>query len=750
MNIGTMIKRLQDIMRQDAGINGDAQRIEQIVWMLFLKLYDAKESEWEIFEDDYKSIIPEKYRWRNWALDNKDGKAITGDEMSNFIITLFSSLKELEINETTPIRARIVREVFEDLNNYMKDGVLIRQVVNVLNEIDLTDFQTRHAFNEIYETILKDLQSAGKSGEFYTPRAVTDFVVKMVNPKIGENVADFACGTGGFLISALNHMKNDANDTASNELLKKSFYGVEKKSLPYLLCTTNMLLHDINEPMVIRGNSLEKNVRDYEENDKFNVILMNPPYGGTEKKSVQQNFPSELRNSETADLFMIEIMYRLKQNGRVGIVLPDGFFFGGDNCKVALRKKLLEDFNLHTVIRLPRSIFAPYTSIATNLLFFDNTKSTDEVWYYRMDLPKGYKAFSKTKPVQLKHFEEVESWWNNRREIIDEKNSTNDTTYYISKKYSIEEIINNNYNLNYCGYPAKEIEILTPDETVKNFIETRERLENDLKRMTDKLHDFISNDDSSIFDEDQSISSLSEELVDLNKSFPDQMILSLLDSAMKGTLVSNDSNSSGEELYNKIKEEQLNYKIKNQNTSPIKDEDIPYTIPNNWKWVRIGDLEEINLGFTYRPKYESSGVIFLSVKDISSGNLDLDNVKYVSQETYDNAAYGCKPKKGDILFGRVGTIGVPQIVEIDDPMCIFVSLGFFRDYTNIINKKYICYWMESFLFTSQVNKNVKGAAQINLNTNWLKEFLIPLPPLDVQEKIVNKLDNLIPFIREKN
>lgn len=488
MNIGTMIKRLQDIMRQDAGVNGDAQRIEQIVWMLFLKLYDAKESEWEIIEDDYRSIIPEKYRWRNWAPDNKDGKAMTGDELSNFIINLFNALKELEINETTPIRGRIVREVFEDLNNYMKDGVLIRQVVNVLNEIDLTDFQTRHAFNEIYETILKDLQSAGKSGEFYTPRAVTDFVVKMVDPKIGESVADFACGTGGFLVSALNHMKESAEDTSSNEELKKSFYGVEKKSLPYLLCTTNMLLHDINEPNIIRGNSLEKNVRDYEEEDKFDVILMNPPYGGTEKKSVQQNFPTELRNSETADLFMVEILYRLKQNGRVGIVLPDGFLFGSDNTKIAIKKKLLEECNLHTIIRLPGSIFAPYTSIATNLLFFDKTGPTKEIWYYRMDLPEGYKAFSKTKPVTINHFNCVINWWNNREEIKDEKNDDTLTETWKSKKFSIEEIKKLNYNLDQCGYPVKEEIVLSPKETMTNFINKREKLE---KQLDEKLSEII-------------------------------------------------------------------------------------------------------------------------------------------------------------------------------------------------------------------------------------------------------------------
>ena len=423
MNFGTMIKRLQDIMRQDAGVNGDAQRIEQIVWMLFLKLYDAKEEEWEIEEDNYKSIIPEEYRWRNWAIDNKDGKAMTGDSLSTFVINLFNTLKDLPITEDTDVRGRIVKEIFEDLNNYMKDGVLIRQVVNVLNEIDLTDFQTRHAFNEIYETILKDLQSAGKSGEFYTPRAITEFVVQMVDPKVGQSVADFACGTGGFLVSALNHMKKDITDTKQNELLSKSFYGVEKKPLPYLLCTTNMLLHDINEPEVIHGNSLEKNVRDYEEEDKFDIILMNPPYGGTEKKSVQQNFPEQLRNSETADLFMAEILYRLKDNGKVGIVLPDGFLFGNDNTKVNIKKKLMDECNLHTIIRLPGSIFAPYTSIATNLLFFDKTGDTNETWFYRMDLPKGYKAFSKTKPVELKHMKPIIEWWNNRIEIKDEKNS---------------------------------------------------------------------------------------------------------------------------------------------------------------------------------------------------------------------------------------------------------------------------------------------------------------------------------------
>jgi type I restriction enzyme M protein len=302
----------------------------------------------------------------------------------------------------------------------------------------------------------------------------------MVNPQIGETVADFACGTGGFLVSALKYMEQQIKDTETTEKLKHSFYGVEKKSLPYLLCTTNMLLHDINEPMIIRGNSLEKNVRDYEENDKFDVILMNPPYGGTEKKSVQANFPQELRDSETADLFITEILYRLKDNGKVGIVLPDGFLFGEDNTKVAIKKKLIGECNLHTIIRLPGSIFAPYTSIATNLLFFDKTGPTKEIWFYRMDIPEGYKAFSKTKPVELKHLDSIIDWWNNRVEIKDKKEDDSLTETWKSKKYTIDEIINLNYNLDQCGYPKKEEAILSPKETMDNFIAKREKLEKEL------------------------------------------------------------------------------------------------------------------------------------------------------------------------------------------------------------------------------------------------------------------------------
>ena len=470
MSLNNIVKRLQDIMRNDAGINGDAQRIEQMTWLLFLKVYDAKEEEWELTEDNYTSIIPEQFRWRTWAVDHKDGKALTGEALLSFVNTeLFPALKNIELDENTPMSKLVVQAAFADSYNYMKDGVLLRQVINVIDEIKFEEYAERHVFNEIYEQILKDLQSAGKAGEFYTPRAVTDFMVQMVNPQLGEQIADFARGTGGFLTSSLKHLLPQVKNVTDKEVYCSCVYGIEKKALPYLLCVTNLLLHDIDQPRVIHGNSLEKNVRDYPEEDKFDVILMNPPYGGSEKEAVKQNFPVVLRSSETADLFMNVIMFRLKQNGRVAVILPDGFLFGEDNAKVAIKEKLLSEYNLHTVIRLPHSVFAPYTSITTNLLFFDKTGPTKEIWFYRMDMPEGYKHFSKTKPIRLEHFSPVISWWNNRKEIVVDENPK-------AKKYTIDEIKARNYNIDLCGFPHEEEVILEPNDLITQYQEKRASL----------------------------------------------------------------------------------------------------------------------------------------------------------------------------------------------------------------------------------------------------------------------------------
>jgi type I restriction enzyme M protein len=484
-SLGNFVKRLRDIMRNDAGINGDAQRIEQIAWLLFLKVYDTKEEDWEFDDDNYESIIPEECRWQNWARDDGKGTAITGDELLDFVNSkLFPTLKNIPISKETPINKAIVKTTFEDTNNYMKDGVLLRQVVNVIDELQLDDYAESHAFGDIYESILKELQSAGSAGEFYTPRAVTDFMAQTIKPKIGEKMADFACGTGGFIISwlkALEPQKKTIEDTVAYDT---SVYGIEKKQFPYMLCVTNLLLHNIDTPKIYHDNSLLKDVLDYTEEDQFDVILMNPPYGGSEKTEVKNHFPSDLASSETADLFMSVIMYRLKRNGRAAVILPDGFLFGTDNAKVAIKKKLMNEFNLHTVIRLPHSVFAPYTSITTNILFFDRTTPTKETWFYRLDMPDGYKNFSKTKPMKLEHFDPVTQWWNNREEISVDG-------FDKAKKYTVEEIVERNYNIDLCGFPHEEEEILPPKELIQQYQEKRASLNADIDRILEQISDIL-------------------------------------------------------------------------------------------------------------------------------------------------------------------------------------------------------------------------------------------------------------------
>lgn len=477
-NLTGFVKRIRDIMRQDAGVNGDAQRIEQITWMLFLKVYDSKEQDWEMDDDDYTSIIPENCRWENWAKDDKSGKAMTGETLLNFVNnTLFPTLKTLPVDGETPIKKAIVQTTFADANNYMKDGVLLRQVINIIDELDLSSYEESHAFGEIYESILKELQSAGSSGEFYTPRAVTDFMAKMIKPAIGEKMADFACGTGGFLTSWLKELQPQIKNADDVQKYGQSIYGIEKKQFPYMLCITNMLLHDIELPQIYHANTLLNDVLNYTEDDKFDVVLMNPPYGGNEKNDVKSHFPADLASSETADLFMSVIMYRLKTNGRAAVILPDGFLFGTDNAKVNIKKKLLSEFNLHTIIRMPGSVFAPYTSITTNILFFNNDGATKETWFYRLDMPEGYKHFSKTKPMKLEHFEPVIQWWNNRQEIIADG-------FDKAKKYTAEELAQDKgYNLDLCGYPHEEEEILEPMDLIQRYEEQRASLNAEIDRV---------------------------------------------------------------------------------------------------------------------------------------------------------------------------------------------------------------------------------------------------------------------------
>ncbi|HGC9009131.1 TPA: N-6 DNA methylase [Streptococcus agalactiae] len=469
MSITSFVKRIQDITRNDAGVNGDAQRIEQMSWLLFLKIYDSRELVWELEEDDYESIIPEDLKWRNWAHAEKGEQVLTGDDLLDFVNNrLFKELKELEITPNMPIRKSIVKSAFEDANNYMKNGVLLRQVINVIDEVDFNSPEDRHSFNDIYEKILKDIQSAGNSGEFYTPRAATDFIAEMLDPKLGETMADLACGTGGFLTSTLNYLSKQRKTSEDIQKYNQAVFGIEKKAFPHLLAVTNLFLHEIDDPKIIHGNTLEKNVREYTDDEKFDLIMMNPPFGGSELDTIKNNFPAELRSSETADLFMAVIMYRLKENGRVGVILPDGFLFG-EGIKTRLKEKLVEEFNLHTIIRLPHSVFAPYTGIHTNILFFDKTKKTEQTWFYRLDMPEGYKNFSKTKPMKSEHFNPVREWWTSREEILE-------GNFYKAKSFTPSELADLNYNFDQCGFPKEEEEILEPLELIQNYQQERAAL----------------------------------------------------------------------------------------------------------------------------------------------------------------------------------------------------------------------------------------------------------------------------------
>jgi len=402
MAVSTTIKSIQDIMRKDAGVDGDAQRIGQLVWMFFLKIFDDQEQELELLQDNYSSPIPEPLRWRNWAAD---AEGITGDELLDFINNkLFKSLKELELNTGTNGRALVVRSVFEDAYNYMKNGTLIRQVVNKINEIDFNRSDDRHTFGDIYEQILKDLQNAGNAGEFYTPRAVTQFMVDMVDPNLGETLLDPACGTGGFLSCTIEHIRNQYVKTAEDEkLLQQSIFGVEKKALPHLLCTTNMLLHGIEVPSNIRhDNTLSRPLRDYTPKDRVDVVITNPPFGGTEEDGIEANFPATFRTRETADLFLVLIMHLLKPGGRAAIVLPDGTLFG-EGVKTRIKEKLLEECNLHTVVRLPNGVFNPYTGIRPTCCFSPRANRPKMSGITNTPTPQDTKATPKPNRCGLKN-----------------------------------------------------------------------------------------------------------------------------------------------------------------------------------------------------------------------------------------------------------------------------------------------------------------------------------------------------------
>lgn len=475
MSVNSAIKSIQDIMRKDAGVDGDAQRLGQMSWLLFLKIFDAQEEALEFELDNYQEPIPSEFLWRNWAADNE---GITGEELLEFINgKLFAELKNLTAPINLNPRGFVVKEAFSDAFNYMKNGTLLRQVINKLNEIDFTDSAERHLFGDLYEQILKDLQSAGNAGEFYTPRAITRFIVDRIDPKLGESIMDPACGTGGFLACSFDHVKNNYVKTvADHQTLQQQIHGVEKKQLPHLLCTTNMLLHGIEVPVQVKhGNTLSKPLSSWDE--QLDVIVTNPPFGGTEEDGIEKNFPTETRTRETADLFLQLIIEILKDGGRAAVVLPDGTLFG-EGVKTKIKKLLTEECNLHTIIRLPNGVFSPYTGIKTNILFFTKGIPTEKVWYYEHPYPAGVKNYNKTKPMKFAEFQTEIDWWGNDADGFASRVVTEQAW-----QVSIDDIIDRNFNLDIKNPHVGEIISHDPQELLRDYAQQQ----NDIQVLRDQL-----------------------------------------------------------------------------------------------------------------------------------------------------------------------------------------------------------------------------------------------------------------------
>lgn len=446
-NISGIIKTIQNIMRKDKGVSGDAQRIEQLGWMITLKILDDKDAELELLTDNYVSVIPKELQWRSWAADSE---GLTGDALKDFVDnSLFPGLQNLDVSGLdggVNTRAVLIRDIFSGTNNYMKNGTTIRQVVNKLNEIDFNASEDRHLFGDIYENLLRNLQSAGNYGEFYTPRAITEIMTEIVNPRLGEKVLDPACGTGGFLTSAIENIrKQDVHSVDDLKVLESSIQGQELKPLPFMLCVTNLILHDIEVPNILYTDSLNREYTSIGAKDRVDIILANPPFGASVSDGVETNYPAQFRTTESADLFLLLMIRYLKNGGRAAIVLPDGSLTG-DGVKQRIRQEFLEKCNISTIVRLPNSVFQPYASVATNLLFFTKGEPTKEIWYWEHKLPDGQKAYSKTKPIQKSEFDSLKTWWNNRKE--------NNQAW----KVSIDTLKSNGYNLDIKNPFVKEEE----------------------------------------------------------------------------------------------------------------------------------------------------------------------------------------------------------------------------------------------------------------------------------------------------
>lgn len=700
MSLSTTIKSIQKIMRQDSGLDGDAQRIGQLGWMLFLKIFSDFELETELEDDGYKSPIPLRFRWGQWADGNLLGKdALTGEELISFVNNdLFPNLKALDLSlysGQARERGKLLVSVFSDAYNYMKKGTLLRQVVNKLNQdIDYNSAETRHLFGDIYEQILRDLQNAGNAGEYYTPRAVTNFAIEMLDPQLGDVVLDPACGTGGFLTAAFEHMKKQVRNPDELRLLKRSIRGVEKKPLPHVLCATNMMVHGIEVPSnIVNGNTLARPLRDYGRDDQVDVIITNPPFGGVEEDGVENNFPGEFRTRETADLFLVLVMELLKDGGSAAVVLPDGTLFG-EGVKTKIKKKMLEECNLHTIVRLPKSVFSPYTDIATNVLFLTKGEPTKEIWYFEHPLPEGVKAYSKTKPMRADEFTLEKSWWHNRAESQH------------SWRVSASEVERNNYNL----------DIANPNRPPAQHGEPTELFEKHLSKKSAVAH-----------------------LVD---SLRGKLLPVVTDTNRVAELLENlevilDSPSGVARLKSII----LNLAFSGHFLR-----DVTASL-SQWERASLDQVcEYIQRGKS--PRYADRGsCLVISQKSVHWSGLRLESARFIEDSTLD--AYKAERflRDGDLLWNSTGTgtVGRTAVFRLPEPSSKYVADSHVTVLRPTkIDSGFLSYWSR----TPSVQKAVLGSTtgstnQQELNLSTLKKLEISFPPLEHQTLLTRHLDDLM-------
>ena len=477
--LSSAIKTARDIMRKDAGLSGETDRIPQLAWLLFLKAFDDLEQKREIQEPDFQPAIEAPYRWRDWAADPVDGP--TGEELLSFVNgELLPYLRSLQ--GTGPRDPRdVLAAVFKETHNRMLSGYLLRDVVNKVNEVNFTSSDDIHTMAFLYESMLRDMRdAAGDSGEFYTPRPVIRFMVQQVDPRLGETVLDPACGTGGFLVEALEHMRPQVQSVEDLHTLEASLLGIEKKPLPYLLGMMNMLLHEVRQPNLIRGNALAQPLTEIRRGDQVDIVLTNPPFGGEEEEGIQANFPAATRTKETALLFLQVVQRRLKEGGRCGIIVPNGVLFA-DGVGARIKERLLKECNLHTIVRMPPGVFAPYTNIPTNLLFFEKTGRTKEVWYYEHPLPEGRKNYTKTKPLRFEEFAECQEWWGGPDRT--ERKETERAW-----RVPIAEIEADGWNLDRKNPNAPdELSHRPPEELIKELIATEQEIMGLLREIEEGL-----------------------------------------------------------------------------------------------------------------------------------------------------------------------------------------------------------------------------------------------------------------------